>query len=77
MAWHADHLLPVNFGVPLESEVKSRVPEAFDNVAYFGVVGFPCEVRSLNMTVRYDYSSIADQGYLKGPPNMEDETRRM
>ncbi|CAK9109161.1 unnamed protein product [Durusdinium trenchii] len=30
-------------------------------------------VRSLNMTTRYDYSSISDQGYLTGPPNMEVE----
>ena len=30
-------------------------------------------VRQLNMTTRYDYSSISDQGYLTGPPNMEVE----
>ena len=30
-------------------------------------------VRKLNMTTRYDYSSISDQGYLTGPPNMEVE----
>eukprot|EP00434_Breviolum_minutum_P033651 symbB.v1.2.029778.t1/scaffold3296.1/size59544/2 len=30
-------------------------------------------VRALNMTTRYDYSSISDQGYLTGPPNMQVE----
>eukprot|EP00933_Yihiella_yeosuensis_P080773 TRINITY_DN9425_c1_g1_i1.p1 TRINITY_DN9425_c1_g1~~TRINITY_DN9425_c1_g1_i1.p1 ORF type:complete len:543 (-),score=84.84 TRINITY_DN9425_c1_g1_i1:137-1765(-) len=30
-------------------------------------------VRSLNMTTRYDYSSVADQGYLSGPANMQIE----
>lgn len=29
--------------------------------------------RALNMTTRYDYSSIADQAYLKGPKDMEQE----
>ncbi|CAE7533492.1 CYP71D11 [Symbiodinium sp. CCMP2592] len=41
--------------------------------SYIFTAGLGERVRSLNMTVRYDYSSIADQGYLKGPPNMEDE----
>lgn len=30
-------------------------------------------VRGLNMTRRYDYSSVADQGYLKGPKDMQPE----
>eukprot|EP00405_Crypthecodinium_cohnii_P034427 CAMPEP_0206532094 /NCGR_PEP_ID=MMETSP0325_2-20121206/4155_1 /ASSEMBLY_ACC=CAM_ASM_000347 /TAXON_ID=2866 /ORGANISM="Crypthecodinium cohnii, Strain Seligo" /LENGTH=531 /DNA_ID=CAMNT_0054028461 /DNA_START=45 /DNA_END=1636 /DNA_ORIENTATION=- len=30
-------------------------------------------VRGLNMTTRYDYSSVADQGYLKGPKDMKKE----
>lgn len=29
------------------------------------------QVRDLKMLTRYDYSSIADQGYLTGPPDME------
>lgn len=32
------------------------------------------KVRALNMTTRYDYSSISDQGYLTGPPNMQVES---
>jgi len=30
-------------------------------------------VRGLNMTTRFDYSSVADQGYLKGPKDMRNE----
>lgn len=29
--------------------------------------------RALNMMTRYDYSSVADQGYLSGPPDMQIE----
>lgn len=31
------------------------------------------QVRILNMTTRYDYSSVADSGYLKGPKDMDVE----
>ncbi|CAE8695117.1 unnamed protein product, partial [Polarella glacialis] len=30
-------------------------------------------VKSLSMTTRYDYSSVSDQGYLKGPKGMKQE----
>merc|ERR1711871_1432578 len=32
------------------------------------------QVESLNMTTRYDYSSVADQGYLMGPKDTDVET---
>lgn len=31
------------------------------------------QVKSLNMTTRYDYSSVADQGYLMGPKDLDIE----
>ncbi|CAE7535539.1 CYP71D11, partial [Symbiodinium natans] len=51
------------FPVTFPCDLSLRIPWLCDAL----------QVRSLNMTVRYDYSSIADQGYLTGPPNMEDE----
>ena len=44
-----------------------------DHDVVFGLA--VAKVRALNMTTRYDYSSIADQGYLTGPPNMVVEAR--
>jgi len=32
------------------------------------------QVKQLNMTTRYDYSSVADQGYLMGPKDLDIET---
>merc|ERR1719261_2301719 len=32
------------------------------------------QVKSLNMTTRYDFSSVADQGYLMGPKDLDIET---
>lgn len=41
--------------------------------AYIFEAGLGEQVKSLNMTTRYDYSSFSDQGYLKGPKDLDVE----
>lgn len=70
-------MLPVLPGQPEPqlpwNRAQSMAANARPGHAYVVGAALGERVRALNMTTRYDYSSIADQGYLNGPEDMRQE----